>query len=98
MLTFLTFHFRVSGVTRRAVAERLVVDDRALGVDAALARVDAHRVVARLVQRALLVGFAAHLDGLGWWKQKKKFVRTKCEGMVIYKANKVLQIIFIFVA
>ena len=65
MLTFLTFHFRISRVSRRAVAERLVVDDGALGVDAALARVDADRVVARLVKRALLVSLAANFDGLG---------------------------------
>ena len=63
-LTFLAFDFRVSGVSRWTVAERLVVDDGALGVDAALARVDAERVVASLVQRTLLVSLAANLDGL----------------------------------
>ena len=42
-----------------------MVYDGALGVDAALARVDADRVVARLVKRTLLVGLAADFDWLG---------------------------------
>ena len=47
-----------------------MVDDGALGVDAALARIDAERVVASLVQRTLLVSLAANLDGLSCRIQK----------------------------
>ena len=69
-LTFLTFNLRISGISGRTVAKWLVVDDRALGVDAALARVDAEGVVAGLVEGTLFVSLTAHLDG-GRWREEK---------------------------
>ena len=41
-----------------------MINDSALGVDAALARVHAEGVVAGLVKRTLLVSLAANLDRL----------------------------------
>ena len=51
-----------------------MVDDRALGVDAALARVDAEGVVAGLVEGTLFVSLTAHLDG-GRWREEKLTVK-----------------------
>ena len=64
-LTFLTTDLRVARVSLRAVAERRVLEDPAVGIPAAVARVHAVPVQARLLLRALAVGLAAHDDGGG---------------------------------
>ena len=65
-LTFLAGDLRVARVPLRAVAERRVLEDAAVGVAAAVARVDAVAVQARLLLRALPVRLAAHDDGGGY--------------------------------
>ena len=62
-LTFLTTDLRVARVSLRAVAERRVLEDPAVRVPAAVARVHAVPVQARLLLRALAVGLAPHDDG-----------------------------------
>ena len=62
-LTFLAADLRVAGVALRAVAEGRVLEDPAVGVPAAVARVHAVPVQAGLLLRALAVGLAPHDDG-----------------------------------
>ena len=65
VLTFVTADLRVARVSLRAVAERRVLEHPAVRVAAAVARVHAVPVQARLLLRALAVGLAAHDDGGG---------------------------------
>ena len=54
-LTFLTFHFGISGVTGWTIAKRFVVYDLALSVNSTIARIDAKCVMASFVKWALVI-------------------------------------------
>ena len=71
ILTFLTADLRVARVPLGAVAERRVLEDAAVRVPPAVARVHAVPVQAGLLLRALAVGLAAHDDGGGCINGKK---------------------------
>ena len=72
LLTFLAGYLRVARVSLRAVAERRVLEDAAVGVAAAVARVHAVAVQARLLLRALAVRLAPH-DDRGSYIKKREF-------------------------
>ena len=55
VLTWYTANLRVSSEANRAVADRLVVPDVALGVGSAVARVNTVTVVASLSLRAVII-------------------------------------------
>ena len=77
LLTFLAGDLRVARVSLRAVAERRVLEDAAVGVAAAVARVDAVAVQARLLLRALPVHLTPHDDGLGCYIEKRENVNKR---------------------
>lgn len=63
---FLAFNFRVSAVSWRAIAQRFVVDDDAFGIGSAVARADALRVVASILQIAVVVVTTTHQNRSRW--------------------------------
>lgn len=62
-LTFTASELWISGVTSGANAERIVIDDLALGVGPAVAGIDAAIVHARFVGGAFAARLAAHHQG-----------------------------------